>query len=179
MLRYDLFRFIAFNLEKVGEPKDDLPTIFGITKKYYPKFYDMVKKAYESGNKSELVDTIISVYEYIYEHGISKRFAPYFPLNFNVFDMEFNKGPNDAIYCWQMTYNYFMGDNAIEEDGKWGRETESSLHILDHIDINKANDIYAYSRIERYMATTINKSWVGGLINRVIRLQKHILKIDY
>jgi len=174
MLRYDLFTFIAFELEKVGEPKGDVPTLYGITKEYYPREYKLLKEAVESGDKKELHGTIISIYNYIYEHSIAKKFSSYFPLNFNVFDMAFNKGPDDAIICWQMTYND-ISSNKIHEDGMWGPETESSLDILKFYDTWLLNDYYSYNRQIRYMQSTKRKGWVDGLILRVIKLQKHIL----
>ena len=176
MLRYDLFRFIAFELEGVGEPKGDVPTLYGITKKYYPKQYAMIKKAIDSGDEKDLYATIISVYNYIYEHSIAKKFSDYYPLNFNVFDMAFNKGTDDAVYCWQMTYNDVSG-SKIAEDGIWGAETENSLDILKFYDTWKLNELYAYNRQIRYMMTARKEDWIEGLVLRVIRLQKHIFEI--
>lgn len=176
MLRYELFRFIAFKLEKVGEPVGDTPTLYGITRKYYPEQYELIKKAIERGNYSDLYNTVMSVYEYIYKNSIAIKFSDYFPLNFNVFDMAFNKGPDDAIICWQMTYND-ISNNDIVESGEWDDETENTLGILKVYNAWNLNDYYSYNRQIRYMTSTKNSNWVEGLVYRVIRLQKFIMSL--
>ena len=175
MIKNELFRFIAFNLEGVGEPKGDNPTIYGINKHWHPKEYERMQKAVETDNPYTIQTAIETIYEEFYQKSIARFFEDYYPLNINIFDMAFNKGDDDAILCWQWTVNT-LARERIEDDGKWGRETKGSLYILKQFPVRELNEVYGYQRIKDYM-TTSKGSWVGGLINRVIKLQEKFIKM--
>ena len=176
MLRTNLFRFIAYTLEGVGSP-DGISTIYGITNKYHLAEYLEMKKALETDNPVTIQNTVEEVYTEIYEHSVARYFKNYYPLNFNVFDMAFNAGDSNATLCWQQTVNFIAKNGyKIEPDGIWGNETAGSLFILKQFPLWELNEIYGYERMKDYMATSKNE-WVDGLINRVIKLQKHIIEM--
>ena len=175
MIKNELFRFIAFNLEGKGQPEGDNPTIYGINKKWHPGLYDEMRQAVELDNPYVLQTAIEKIYQHLYDHSIARFFEGYYPLNINIFDMSFNKGDDDAILCWQWTVNT-LARERIEDDGKWGRETKGSLYILKQFSVRELNEVYGYQRIKDYM-TTSKGSWVGGLINRVIKLQEKFIKM--
>ena len=178
MLRYSCFEFIAFNLEKIGQPEGDNPTIYGISKKWHPKEFKEMQKAIESDNPVTIQKTINEVYEGIYEKSVASKFSRFYPLNFNVFDMAFNFGDDDAVWCWQKTFNEIVNPiHHIEVDGIYGSETSYSIDFLqskNEEDYRIYNNFYALERIKRYIEKS-PKKWRCGLVNRVIKLQEWIL----
>ena len=211
MLRTNLFRFIAYTLEGVGQPEGDNPTIYGINKKWHLAEYLKIKKALETDNPVTIFNTVEEVYTEIYEHSVARYFKNYYPLNFNVFDMSFNKGDDDATLCWQETVNTIAKNGyRLKPDGIWGNNTAGSLFILKQFPLWELNNIYGYKRIRNYQHTydikikkmikklkelSENKETtlemcldylkkidnqrqiLDGLINRVIKLQIHVIKM--
>jgi len=86
-----------------------------------------------------------------------------------------NKGEDDAVLCWQWTINALTSTH-LKPDGIWGRNSKGSLYLLKTLPIRLWNETYSLQRAKNY-ALTSKKAWVNGLINRVIRLQEHIIKV--
>ena len=169
-----LFRFIAFELEGVGQPEGDNPTIYGINKRWHPKEYERMQQAVETDNPYTIQTAIETIYDEMYQKSIARFFNDYYPLNINIFDMSFNKGDDDAILCWQWTHNV-LAKERIEDDGIWGKETKGSLYLLKQYPVKDLNELYSYQRIKDYM--TAKEGWVDGFINRVIQLNEKIIKM--
>ena len=178
MFRKNVFRFMAFTLEGVGQPKGDDPTLYGINKRWHPKEYGEMLDATESYNPVIIQKAIEDIYSKLYQNSIAQYFKDYYPLNFNIFDMTFNKGPDDATVCWQQTYNEFRDkkDKKLFVDGKFGHNTLNSLKLIDYGNVKSLNEYYSYMRIQNYRYNTKKKEWVDGLVNRVINLSSFFIK---
>jgi len=176
MTKNEIFQFIAFRLEKRGQPKGDNPTLYGINKRWHPKEYEEIENADATDNPLIIQDTVLKVYNDMFENSIAKYFESYYPLWVNIFDTEFNKGTGDAVLCWQWTVNA-LAPTHLKPDGIWGKHSKDSLYLLKTLPIRLWNETYSLQRAKNY-ALTSKKAWVDGLINRVIRLQEHIIKTE-
>jgi len=178
MTKNEIFQFIAFRLEKRGQPKGDNPTLYGINKRWHPKEYSEIETADATDNPLIIQKTVFKIYNNMFENSIAKYFESYYPLWVNIFDMLFNDGERNSTLCWQQTVNSInvKGYNIVE-DGIWGNETRNSSFILKKIPTDILNEIYSYKRIQHYTSIS-NSSWIKGLVNRVIRLQMYIIKTN-
>jgi len=169
MLRNELFRFIAYRLE--GKGWDDIPTIYGITQKFYPQSYNRIKSLVDNGASKEMIDdAIMDAYNQIYEKSGAGKL--WHPLNWVYFDFYFNAGLNAAIVL-QETINDFIGYETITVDGVIGSKT---LKALNEFKGNLAFiGFYILNRIKFYMNTN-NKKYINGWINRTIKLAKYIYR---
>ena len=176
-----VFMFIAKKLERIGQPEDDSAgsTIYGISKRWHPADFVKMRNAIKSDNFVIVKNAILDIYSSLYEKSIAPHFNNFYPLNFNIFDMSFNMGEDDAVWCWQKTYNEIVNPaHLITIDGEYGSQTANSIAYLQcktKEDYVIYNNFYALERMKRYNKKSPRKDRCG-LVNRVIKLQEWILK---
>jgi len=120
----DMLMYIARELEGRGYDKEDLVTIYGITKKWYPQYYEQLKEVITDDQK--LMITLMDIYFKLYDE-FKSNLLP-FPLDIYHFDFSLNANPKDATYKLQEVYKRVIGD--IEVDGIFGKETASKFNKL-------------------------------------------------
>jgi len=167
--------FIAYNIEKKGQPKGDSAgaTIYGITKKYYPSEFGRIARAIEQGNEYE---TVMEIYLGLFKKCNAGSLA--FPLNIQYFDYWFHK-PKLAGMSLQTVINEMICEEgqSITVDGIVGKKTiEAYNYVASYIPIQKLHRLFVLDRIHTYMNT--GSSFEKGWVNRVIRLERFILTKD-
>ena len=190
MYRYDFFRFMAFSLEGETQPKGDIETLYGITKKNYPKEFEKIKKALELNDKKKLDETILEVYDSIYENFIAHQ-LPY-PVNFIAFDHYFNTGKvPQTVKILQAALNY-VENSRLKVDGIYGKHTKTAVSYIHDpylvaicmlffrighyitIHLSMLNEILKKEGINEIDREKLH--WIKGWYNRIRKIMKYILE---
>jgi len=165
-----IFLYIAYEIEGMGYDKKDPAgkTIFGITEKYYPEYYNEILEVVH--NQEKLNKKIIEVYTKLYH-----SYMPYnlkYPLDIFFFDFSFNSKPKEAIRVLQRALNNLTG-SELEPDGKWGNLTEGVYNkFKDNIFLP---EMFEIERKKWYIRNP-QKRYRCGWINRCLKLEQFIIK---
>ena len=168
----DIFLFIAKKLEGVGQPKDDSAgsTIYGITRKYYPQSYAVLKDLMLSkAPQNEIDDAIVDTYTRIWNRCGAKLMRG--NLAYFYFDYYFNS-PKAAVTAIQQVIKNCC-NTMINVDGILGKQTKEMIEDSFH-PISAIGDICWLNFYRRQHYYTIRKKWRCGLMNRVWKLENFI-----
>ena len=169
-----IFLYIAYKVEGQGyDPEDPAgETIYGITKKWYPEFYEKLKTALENNNKKELETAIFNSYSEIYKKSLSE-YLPY-PLNVTHFDFYFNAGDHsfEALQKLLKHFGRYLG----KIDGIFGKHSKKALDIFLKEDYDFNNKFFYYSLYNyfrrNFYLDNPEKRYIIGWINRVQKIDK-------
>ena len=171
MFRNDLFLFIAYKLE--GKGWYDEPTVYGITKRNYPEFYNRIDSLVRNNLPKSLIDkAIIDAYGFIYKKTKADKMS--FPLNFLYFDFCFNSGSKIATKLLQQTINKITFANLLV-DGIIGRKT---LQAIKSFKGDKMKVLCMKYTMRRIQFVSHLEAHVG-LINRISKLSNFIWSIMF
>jgi len=157
----ELFLFIAHKLEGIGQPEGDKAgdTIYGITKKYYPEYYNLLKHEPTDSN-------IIYVYNNLYDKfGCDNLYAP---LNFYFFDTCLHTGHKTASKILQRAINRYNA--KIKVDGIIGKITLKYVRTYEDYNLTA---VFNAERIHFYTHSS-QRQFRCGWVNRVIKLVRFI-----
>ena len=164
----DIFLYIAEHLEGAGAPKDDPKTLYGITQRNYPAFYNSLDEALKQGyDVMRIRPLIVDIYNKIWDKVLAEK-LPY-PLNFYYFDFAFNSGRYWAVYHLQKLANHMMDGTPLKLDGIWGPKTGAKLAGM-FIYTGPASYKYNLMRI-RFV---VDQEHGPGLVHRILNLIEKI-----
>ena len=165
--------FKSFNPHDLGGQ-----TIFGITKRFYPKTFDLFIRFGFDQERCREIAYHFYLHEFWKKAKIDK--LPY-PVNFYVFDFAVNTGKKRAICTLQRVINRFCpidygtySFTKITIDGIIG-EKETIPATMALMDIAKCHFCYSYitARIDFYLCLRHFKEFGRGWIRRVLDLVKN------
>lgn len=182
------FLFIAKELEGKGAP--DMPTVYGITKKFYPEYYNRLKSLIDKNAQQSLIDnSIIDIYKKLYEDYNANRFRLYTPLDIWYFDFALNAGKRRAVKCLQksiytaLKYPQFssFAISSPVPDGVWGPQTDEVVRefcnkLLDFHLTSVYISIFILQRRQMYLHLSPAR-FRCGWINRTLKLEKYLLGV--
>ena len=168
--RNSVFLFIAKKLEGIGQPDDDNnKTIYGITKKWYPKEYDILKNLLLTEELQDKIDdAIIDTYTKIWNRcGADLMIGN---LAYFYFDFYFNSEKASVVAIQKLIAELY--DNSIEIDGVLGNQTKG--FIKEYLVNTDIEDVFLFNFYRRQHYYTIRRKWRCGLMNRVWKLENFI-----
>ena len=163
----EIFMFIAKTLESIGQPaKDHNKTIYGITKKWYPQSYAILKDLILSKTpQTEIDKAIISAYNKIWIK--SNAYVISGNLAYFYFGFYFNSEEAAVIALQRLIKKLYHSD--IEVDGDLGPQTKGYMKI-----VTTTTDIFWFNFYRRAHYNTARRTWRNGLMNRVFALENYI-----
>ena len=165
------FEFVMKHEGEVSSDPWGGPTLFGISRNFFPEIYNKVEELWLNGRKDRAIEEVKKFYkrEFWYKNNIHKLETPW---NIMLFDTAVNMGLIPAGKILQQALNFF-GCNLVV-DGIIGRKTLGAVESVKNLGL-VPHFTFLFVRLEKYFRMETRREYWRGFFNRVWDLAKEFL----